>query len=260
WVLHPASAVQDCVSRVRSTELTKEQKLLALETLSFIESKEAGLAMIQLCSTEAELKNEATRWVLMRISGLWSAYDLRTELKKSGVYDPEKIVVNPVVSMEPPRPTYTEQDVLNKKGDPEKGGQLVLRCTMCHQINGAGIALGPELRGWGTRQGVQAVVRSIVNPSADIAHGYDGFSIKLKNGVQVDGIMQGEGDPLSVLSVGGVSQLIPKSFISQRVNKEGKPDGLEINKMNRSLMMSAEQLGLTAQEVADIAAWLATYR
>jgi len=164
------------------------------------------------------------------------------------------------VSMEPPRPTYTEQDVLNKKGDPEKGGQLVLRCTMCHQINGAGVALGPELRGWGTRQGVQAVVRSIVNPSADIAHGYDGFSIKLKNGVQVDGIMQGEGDPLSVLSMGGVSQLIPKSFISQRVNKEGNPDGLEINKMNRSLMMSAEQLGLTAQEVADIAAWLATYR
>jgi putative membrane-bound dehydrogenase-like protein len=260
WVLHPASAVQDCVSRVRSTELSKEQKLLALETLSFIDSKEAGLAMIQLCSSESELKNEATRWVLMRISGLWAAYDLRTELKKSGVYDPEKIVVNAIVSMEPPRPTYTEQDVLNKKGDPEKGGQLIMRCTMCHQINGAGVALGPELRGWGTRQGVQAVVRSIVNPSADIAHGYDGFTIKLKNGVQVDGIMQGEGDPLSVLSVGGVSQLIPKSFISQRVNKEGKPDGLEINKMNRSLMMSAEQLGLTAQEVADIAAWMATYR
>jgi hypothetical protein len=39
-----------------------------------------------------------------------------------------------------------------------------------------------------------------------------------------------------------------------------KRQGLEINKMNRSLMMSAEQLGLTAQEVADIAAWMATYR
>ena len=260
WVLHPASAVEDCVKRVRSTTLSKEQKLLALETLSFIESKEAGLAMIQLCSNDSEFKNEATRWVLMRISGLWATYDLRDELKNSGVYDPEKIVVNSVMSMEPPRPTYTEQDVLAKKGDPEKGGQLVLRCTMCHQINGAGVALGPELRGWGTRQGVQAVVRSIVNPSADIAHGYDGFTIKLKNGVQVDGILQGEGDPLSVLSIGGVSQLIPKSFISQRLNKDGKPDGLEINKMNRSLMMSAEQLGLTAQDVADIAAWLATYR
>jgi putative heme-binding domain-containing protein len=260
WVLHPSSAVQDCVTRIRSTSLTKEQKLLALETLSFIESKEAGLAMIQFCANDSEFKNEATRWVLMRISGLWATYDLRDELKKSGVYNPEKIVVNSVISVEPPRPTYTEQDVLAKKGDAEKGGQLVLRCTLCHQINGSGVALGPELRGWGTRQGVQAVVRSIVNPSADIAHGYDGFTIKLKNGGQVDGILQGEGDPLSVLSMGGVSQLIPKSAIKQRLTKDGKPDGLEINKMTRSLMMSAEQLGLTAQDVADIAAWLANYR
>jgi putative heme-binding domain-containing protein len=260
WVLHPTSAIQDFVTRVRSPGLSKEQKLLALETLSFIDSKEAGLAMIQLCSSDSELKNEATRWVLMRISGLWSAYDLRTELKKSGVYDPEKIVVTPVVTMESPRPTYTEQDVLSKKGDAEKGAQLALRCIMCHQINGAGIALGPELRGWGTRQGVQAVVRSIVNPSADIAHGYDGFTVKLKNGVQVDGILQGEGDPLSVLSVGGMNQLIPKSFISQRLKPDGKPDGLEINKMSQSLMMSSEQLGLTAQDVADIAAWMANYR
>lgn len=260
WILHPASAVDDCVARAQSENLSLEKKLFAVETLSFIDSREAGLAMIQLCGPDSIVKSEATRWVLMRISGLWSAYDLKTELKKSGVYDPEKIVVNSMISMEPPKPTYTEQDVLSKTGDVEKGGQLIQRCTMCHQINGAGVALGPELRGWGTRQGVQAVVRSIVNPSADIAHGYDGFSIKLKNGGQVDGILQAEGDPMVALSIGGQSQLIPKSFISQRVTKEGKPDGLEINKMPRSLMMSAEQLGLTAQDVADIASWMATYR
>jgi len=31
-------------------------------------------------------------------------------------------------------------------------------------------------------------------------------------------------------------------------------------KMTRSLMMSGEQLGLSAQDVADIAAYLATYK
>jgi len=260
WVLHPLSAVQDCVTRVQSKNLSKEQKLLALETLSFIESKEAGLAMIQLCSNDSELKKEATSWVIMRISGLWSAFDLRIELKKSGVYDPEKITVNSVISAEPPPATFTEQDVLNKKGDPEKGGQLVLRCTLCHQINGSGVALGPELKGWGTRQGIEAVVRSIVNPSADIAHGFDGYSILLKNGGRVDGILQSEGEPLSVLSMGGVSQLIPKSSIAQKLKKDGKTMGLEVNKMTRSLMMTPDQLGLSAQDVADIVAWLATYR
>ena len=76
----------------------------------------------------------------------------------------------------------------------------------------------------------------------------------------MDGILQSEGEPLSVLSMGGVSQFIPKSSIAPKLKKDGKTMGLEVNKMTRSLMMTPDQLGLSAQDVADIVAWLATYR
>ena len=47
-----------------------------------------------------------------------------------------------------------------------------------------------------------------------------------------------------VQSTGGVVQMIPFSLISER------------KRLGRSLMLSADQLGLTAQQVADIAAYL----
>ena len=52
------------------------------------------------------------------------------------------------------------------------------------------------------------------------------------------------GNPLIVQSTGGVTQMIPASMVKER------------KRLGRSLMLSAEQLGLSAQQVADIAAFL----
>jgi putative heme-binding domain-containing protein len=119
---------------------------------------------------------------------------------------------------------------------------------MCHQLNGNGPAYGPELRGWASRQSREALVRAIVNPSADIALGYEGTTLKLKAGGRIDGRLQSNNDPVVITSTGGVTQLVPKDRISGQ------------SKMTRSLMMSGQLLGLNAQEVADVAAYLATYK
>ena len=47
-----------------------------------------------------------------------------------------------------------------------------------------------------------------------------------------------------MVSMGGITQMIPKDRIKGR------------SKMKRSLMLSAAQLGLTAQDVADLIAYL----
>jgi putative heme-binding domain-containing protein len=119
---------------------------------------------------------------------------------------------------------------------------------MCHQLDGNGPAYGPELRGFATRQGREAVVTAIVEPSASIALGYEGTTLKLKAGGQIDGLLQSNNDPVVIKSTGGVSQLVPKKQIGGQ------------SKMGKSLMMSGEQLGLSAQDVADVAAWLASYK
>ena len=247
WVLHTPEMMDELVAQASGQKVPAAQRTLATETLSFVESKEAALAMIKLAGEGSPVKGEAATWALMRMTGTWSAFDIRSELKKAGVYDEAKVVVVPAPVPEAPKATFTVQDVLSKKGDAIKGGELVQRCTMCHQVGANGANYGPELRGFAARQGVESVVTAIVEPSASIALGYEGSTVKLKAGGQIDGLIQSNNDPVVIKSAGGVSQLVPKNRIGGQ------------SKLNRSLMLSSDQLGLTAQDVADIAAWLATY-
>ena len=249
WLLHPASAVPEFLARASSAKVSQASRTLAVESLSFVDSKEAALAMIKLCADGSPSASEAKGWALMRMTGLWSAYDIRAELKTSGVYDAKKVVVNAIEVPEAPAGTYAEQDVLAKTGDAAKGAALAQRCVMCHQLDGNGPAYGPELKGWAARQSREALVRAIVNPSADIALGYEGVSLRLKAGGRIDGRLQSNNDPIVITSTGGATQLVPKDRVAGGQTK-----------MTRSLMLSGEQLGLSAQDVADIAAYLATYK
>ena len=115
---------------------------------------------------------------------------------------------------------------------------------MCHEIGGMGVQFGPALDGWGKTQTAEVIARSIVEPSADIAHGFDGTEVKMKNGKLVHGLVLQDGNPLITMSMGGVTQMFPQGQI------------MGIWKMKRSVMMSAAQLGLTAQDVADLVAFM----
>jgi putative heme-binding domain-containing protein len=88
------------------------------------------------------------------------------------------------------------------------------------------------------------IAKALVQPSAEIAHGYDGTEIKTKDGVTIQGVLIKQGDPLMMRSMGGITQIIPADRVASRRPLPG------------SLMMSAAQLGLSAQEVADIIAFL----
>jgi putative heme-binding domain-containing protein len=115
---------------------------------------------------------------------------------------------------------------------------------LCHQIKGQGFDFGPALDGFASRQTRDVVITANVNPSNDIAHGYDGTELALTFGKKVHGMVLSGGNPLIVQSTGGATQMIPAALIKER------------KRLGRSLMLSADQLGLTAQQVADIVAYL----
>ena len=71
-----------------------------------------------------------------------------------------------------------------------------------------------------------------------------GTEIKTKDGMTIQGMLIKEGDPLMMRSMGGITQIIPADRVAAR------------RRMADSLMMSAAQLGLTAQDVADLVAFL----
>ena len=70
------------------------------------------------------------------------------------------------------------------------------------------------------------------------------MELRTTDGLTIQGLQIKQGDPLMMRSMGGITQIVPASRVTSR-----RPLG-------RSLMMSAAQLGLTAQDVADLAAFL----
>lgn len=93
-------------------------------------------------------------------------------------------------------------------------------------------------------QPAEVVVRSIITPSADISHGFGGQILETQDGLVIHGIILTDGNPTVITSQGGVLQMVPKAKLKSK------------GPLNRSLMLSAEQLGLGAQEVADVLAYL----
>ncbi len=247
WRLHPAAAVDDLAVRARSESVAPDQRKRALDAIAFIETRSAAERMMELAQIETPLKADATWWLIHRSSNTWGEFGLRQTLKDRGIYDPDQIEIQEIVT---PDPSITisqlppVEEIARLPGDSARGEIAFQRCVMCHQIGGRGILFGPPLDGSGKGQPMEVIVRSIVEPGDDIAHGFSGKGIRTKGGKTVHGLVLSNADPLVVTSMGGVTQTIPKKRIARQWNLEN------------SLMMSAGQLGLTAQDVADIAAYL----
>ena len=69
---------------------------------------------------------------------------------------------------------------------------------MCHHIDGTGVDYGPNLTDYGKTQTAEVILQSIINPSADIASGYDGYQIETKDGLKIQGRLLSAGDPLII--------------------------------------------------------------
>lgn len=251
WRLQPVKAVPALLARANSRSLSFEDRKLAVDSLAFTQAQVAVDAMTSLRDADPAIAELATAWLLIRATDEWEAFGGRQILKDQGLYDPENVVIQQIVM--PPKPAKSllprEKDIALLKGDPVKGKALTTRCIMCHRIDGHGVEYGPNLIGWAAQQGLENFIKAVVHPSESIALGFEGQTVPLKDGRKVDGILISAGDPLTVRSMGGVTQMIPRDQLFHRTAP-----------MNRSLMLSAEELGLTAQDVADLAAYMMSYR
>jgi putative membrane-bound dehydrogenase-like protein len=250
WRLQPEAALPALVERARSASLSLPDRKLAVDTIAFTRTKSAVAAMAGLLSERGLIKDTAIAWMLNRATGEWKEFNAMPLLKKHGIYDPNKVEIQAV---EVPTPTKTKlpsaRELAKLKGDPATGKLIATACTTCHRINDVGVDYGPELRGWVASQGIELFLESVLNPSAAIAHGYDGEVVTLKDGTKIHGLIYSQGDPLMIRSTGGITQLIPKKMIAGKIQP-----------LRRSLMLSAEQLGLNAQLVADLAAFFKGYK
>jgi putative membrane-bound dehydrogenase-like protein len=246
WRLHVPAAVPVLSVRAQSDKLPLADRKLALDTLAFISDPAASKAMLALADPKSTLREPATWWLLNRMSNDWKDHDLRPALKAAGIYDPETIALREIVTPKPAAdaPELAIDEVLKLTGDAARGKNTATRCLMCHAVEGTGAELGPALDGWARGKSDEVIARAIVRPSAEVAQGYDGMELTTKDGLRIQGLLIKEGDPLMMRSMGGVTQIIPADRVASR------------RRMSESLMMSAAQLGLSAQDVADLVAFL----
>ena len=147
----------------------KEERLLAVESLAFVNSANAAQAMIEVASKGTDVAKTAKYWAQRQGTAEWAKFGIEEALKQGGVYDPDKVVNTSVtVPEESKERKVNVADVMKLTGDAATGKATIMRCVMCHQVNGIGPDYGPALKGWGTAQAREAIIKSIVEPSADI--------------------------------------------------------------------------------------------
>lgn len=135
-------------------------------------------------------------------------------------------------------------------GDPANGKTIFEgkgNCTNCHRINGNGSHFGPDLSEVGARRPDQ-LESSILDPDAEILPGNRMYRVVSQSGVTTTGRLLNE-DTFTV-------QMIDKS---EKLLSFQKADLKEYAFETKSPMPSFKDK-LSSQEVADVVAYLSTFK
>ncbi|MGI9467308.1 MAG: PQQ-dependent sugar dehydrogenase [Rubripirellula sp.] len=144
--------------------------------------------------------------------------------------------------------------LLEMVGDAERGRERFLdgqsmQCSLCHRVQGSGRSVGPDMDGIGKRRSRQELLDSVLDPSKVIDPKYRSHQVLSTAGQLVSGLLVRDTETEMVIrSADGRNHRISKDEIeSQRVQVE-------------SLMPSGLAADLTAQEVADLLAFLVSLK
>lgn len=248
WRLTPADAVSAFAARATASVIAPRERTKAITALGFIPTQSAANALLDIAEHgAADIKeNPALWWLINYKDSRWAGFGIDSELKRRGLYDPDAVAINEIIVPAPSRESALPSvaAIAALQGDRQRGAAAAAACLMCHRIGDRGVDYAPALDGFASRQTKDVVITAIVDPSNDIAHGYEGTELTLRDGKKIHGLVLGNGNPMIVQSTGGAIQMIPASLIQHR------------ERLGRSLMLTADQLGLTAQQVADIVAYL----
>jgi len=144
-------------------------------------------------------------------------------------------------------------ELLKRKGDAANGAKVFSSpktgCVNCHQIKGQGVDFGPNLSEVGSKLGKDAIYEAILNPSAGISFGFEGWQFQLKFGDEAYGLIQSEtADEVAVKAIGGIVTRYKKSEIERR------------EQLKLSIMPAGLQQAMTVQELVDLVEYLASLK
>lgn len=146
--------------------------------------------------------------------------------------DFEELVPPSIV--ERPEELPERSELAKLTGDVEQG-RIAFRqsqntCVSCHRVEGFGKDVGPDLSEIGKKLGKDALYEAILNPSAGISVGYEGWEITLDSGEEFSGILLSEQDgQITMRNLLGESVTIPQEdvFEKRQMSVSIMPSGLD---------------------------------
>jgi putative heme-binding domain-containing protein len=128
-------------------------------------------------------------------------------------------------------------DALKLSGDAARGHVLFVKhCAVCHQFNGEGHVVGPDLASGAARTG-QTLVEAIFDPGREIDQRYQAY-VAVSGGLARSGILKAETETsITLVSQDGKSHTLrrndldelsasPVSFMPEGFEKELSPQGV----------------------------------
>ncbi len=139
-------------------------------------------------------------------------------------------------------------ELVNRKGDASKGMEVFRTkgtCANCHIVSGVGKNVGPDLSEIGNKLSREAMLVSILDPSAGISHNFEQYSALTDSGQVINGLMVSKTDAQVVLKdAQGIERTIPSEELEQ------------LKKSEKSLMPDNLHENLTADELVDMMEYL----
>jgi putative heme-binding domain-containing protein len=133
----------------------------------------------------------------------------------------------------------------HRPGDAARGASVFkTNCAPCHQINGEGSKIGPQLDGVGSR-GLARLLEDVLDPNRNVDQAFRSTTLALENGQVFSGLLlREEGDVLVLADNEGKEQ------------RHGKGDIEERKVTNLSPMPAAMADKLAPADLADLMAYL----
>lgn len=129
--------------------------------------------------------------------------------------------------------------MMGMKGNADSGAvAYTTYCGICHQVQGKGIAFGPDLSEIGTKLPKEALYTAILKPGEGISFGFEGYTFKLKDGTRVTGYIASQTeDEISIKTIGGAvekhkkNEIAGKTELKQSLMPEGLGEGMGVNQL-----------------------------
>jgi putative membrane-bound dehydrogenase-like protein len=137
------------------------------------------------------------------------------------------------------------QEVLGMKGDPERGAEMFSKnCATCHQLNGVGHAVGPDLASLGDKS-PQGLLIAILDPNRAVEARYVSYTAATKAGLTYTGVLGSEtGNSITIVAQDGKQQVILRTELD------------ELSSTGKSLMPEGLEKEVKPQDMADLIAHL----